>query len=227
MTEATQRLTMALSGAIILHAIVLSLQLKTAETLPAHLPVRGIRVSLEVEKTAKEKPAEKTTVRQKKNSTPPGSESHPETETAKPPPVPRKIVSNRKKRKTVPPLPVAKISATKPENRQIENNRKMIPSSPGQAPDTVQQASPLYRSNPPPEYPSIARRRGQEGVVLLEALVEITGKVSQLRLLNSSGYHALDNAALRAVRNWRFTPGTINGEQRQMRVKVPVRFRLK
>jgi len=227
MTEATQRLTLALSGAIILHTIVLSLQLKTAETPPAHLPVRNIKVSLEIEKTTKEKSARGKIVRQKKESTPPSPVNHPETETIKPLPIPQKIISNHKKRKKPSPLPTAKILVATLRNRQVRDNKKKTPSIPVPAANTVQQATPLYKTNPPPEYPSIARRRGQEGVVLLEAFIDITGRVSQLRILDSSGYPVLDKAALRAVRYWHFTPGTINGKQQQMRVKVPVRFQLK
>lgn len=89
-----------------------------------------------------------------------------------------------------------------------------------------QEAAPLYASNPPPEYPMQARRRGLQGVVIVEALIDTKGTVSDLRLARSSGHSILDTAALRSVQRWRFQPGTVGGRQTAMWVNVPVRFEL-
>ena len=89
-----------------------------------------------------------------------------------------------------------------------------------------QEAVPLYASNPPPEYPMQARRRGLQGVVTIEALIDTDGNVSDLRLFASSGYGILDKAALSSVRSWSFQPGTVGGRRKAMWVKVPVRFEL-
>jgi protein TonB len=90
----------------------------------------------------------------------------------------------------------------------------------------VREAAPLYQSNPPPEYPRMARRRGLEGVVTIEAKVDPNGRVAELRLFASSGHSLLDKAALKAVRGWKFSPGTVGGRAQSMWVKVPVRFQL-
>lgn len=90
----------------------------------------------------------------------------------------------------------------------------------------IQEASPLYHVNPPPKYPSLARRREYEGVVILEALVNISGRVKELRVFTSSGHHILDKAALKTVRKWKFQPGTLGGIVQEMRVNVPIRFQL-
>jgi len=88
------------------------------------------------------------------------------------------------------------------------------------------EARPLYLKNPPPDYPSTARRRHQQGVVLLEVLVSEQGRATAIEIFTSSGYESLDNAALTAVRQWLFEPAR-QGEQRvAMRVRVPVRFAL-
>ena len=92
--------------------------------------------------------------------------------------------------------------------------------------DVVREAAPLYKSNPPPEYPRMARRRGLEGVVTIEAKIDISGKVNELRIFTGSGHAILDKAALKAVRGWRFSPGTVGGSAQSMWVKVPVRFKL-
>ncbi len=90
----------------------------------------------------------------------------------------------------------------------------------------VRKAAPLYQSNPPPEYPRLAKRRGLEGVVIVEALIDIDGRVADLGLFAGSGHGILDKTALKAVRRWRFTPGTVGGRPKRMWVKVPVRFKL-
>jgi protein TonB len=93
-------------------------------------------------------------------------------------------------------------------------------------PVRVHEATPLYRRNPVPEYPLIARKRGYQGTVVLEVLVNREGKVKELTLSASSGYSVLDQAALTGVKTWLFDPGTRGGEKVDMWVKVPVRFQL-
>jgi periplasmic protein TonB len=88
-------------------------------------------------------------------------------------------------------------------------------------------ATPAYRENPRPEYPRIAKRRGYEGTVVLEVLVNSGGKVDELRILESSGYGILDRSALKSVRDWVFEPGSVGDRKVAMWVRVPVRFELK
>ncbi len=90
----------------------------------------------------------------------------------------------------------------------------------------IQEASPLYQLNPPPRYPRVARRRGYEGLVVLEVDVDEYGRPATVTLFSGSDYSLLDKAALEAVRKWRFQPGSIGGIPQKMTVKVPVRFRL-
>ena len=79
-------------------------------------------------------------------------------------------------------------------------------------------AVPRYLENSPPVYPSIAKRKGYEGTVLLSVKILVNGTVAELRVKKSSGYSILDRAALKAVEKWRFEiPFT-------MWVDVPVRF---
>jgi len=88
-------------------------------------------------------------------------------------------------------------------------------------------AIPGYLSNPPPPYPLEARRQKQEGRVLLEVFVTRDGKVENLRLKQSSGFPLLDDAALRAVRSWRFKPAKIAGMTIATKLDVPIRFQIK
>jgi periplasmic protein TonB len=91
----------------------------------------------------------------------------------------------------------------------------------------IREARPLYRSNPPPKYPAVARRRGFQGNVVLEVLVSQIGNVIDLRVLSSSGYPILDRAAKSSVKQWTFEPGMRGQKKVKMWVRVPIRFELK
>ena len=88
-------------------------------------------------------------------------------------------------------------------------------------------ARPLYKQNTSPPYPRKARRLGYEGIVMLKVLIDEKGRVDDLTVLKSSGHTVLDRAALSAVREWLFEPGTEGGIKKKMWVKIPVRFDLK
>ncbi len=87
-------------------------------------------------------------------------------------------------------------------------------------------AKPLYRRNPPPNYPTRAQRRGLEGVVILDVSVNEAGEVKDLTVFQSSGHKILDRAAMNSVKKWLFQPGTRNGQKIETQVRVPVRFQL-
>ena len=93
--------------------------------------------------------------------------------------------------------------------------------------EITREARPLYLINPPPPYPQIARKRGFQGVVVLEVLVDQNGNPADLRVLSSSGHPVLDRTAMAAVKNWTFDPGTRGEQKVRMWVRVPIRFQLK
>jgi protein TonB len=94
-------------------------------------------------------------------------------------------------------------------------------------PDPVfRKARPLYRQNPPPHYPRTARRRGHEGIVVLEVKVLKDGTVGDLRVHASSGHAVLDQAAVKSVRKWLFEPGLQGDQKVDMWVRVPIRFEI-
>ncbi|MCX8099735.1 MAG: TonB family protein [Geminicoccaceae bacterium] len=80
--------------------------------------------------------------------------------------------------------------------------------------------------NPLPRYPTAARRRGIEGTVTLDVLVSAEGLPERVAIARSSGSGLLDEAALEAVRRWRFRPARRGTEAVEGRVTVPVTFRL-
>jgi protein TonB len=91
----------------------------------------------------------------------------------------------------------------------------------------VVMATPRYNRNPPPAYPSIARKRGYEGTVILDVFVKTDGRVGELRVATSSSHKLLDRSAVKAVKRWQFEPGKKADEIVAMWVKVPVVFRLR
>jgi protein TonB len=87
-------------------------------------------------------------------------------------------------------------------------------------------AQPNYLKTPAPDYPPLARRRRQEGLVLLIVEVTAAGKATSVRIKESSGFPALDAAALQAVREWEFDPARIGSRAFASEIEVPVRFKL-
>ncbi len=83
-----------------------------------------------------------------------------------------------------------------------------------------------YLENPAPAYPLAARRRGLQGTVRLEVLVGRDGRAKEIKLAESSGAPELDEAAQRAVREWRFAPARRGSDPIDASVIVPVRFQL-
>ena len=84
-----------------------------------------------------------------------------------------------------------------------------------------------YLNNPKPGYPSISRRLGEEGVVMLRVYVSAQGTPEQIQLLKSSGFARLDQAAQEAVGRWRFVPARQGKIATAAWVQVPVSFQLR
>jgi protein TonB len=83
-----------------------------------------------------------------------------------------------------------------------------------------------YLNNPPPEYPAAARRMQLEGTVLVRVLVGVDGDPRELSVARTSGAPVLDEAALRAIRRWRFVPARRGDTPIAHWAEVPVQFRL-
>jgi len=75
-----------------------------------------------------------------------------------------------------------------------------------------------------PRYPAIAQAAGVQGRVILEAVISEEGAVRDVRVLRSEPL--LDDAAVEAVRQWRFTPTLLNGQPVPVVMTVTVAFSL-
>ena len=76
-----------------------------------------------------------------------------------------------------------------------------------------------------PVYPPLAQSARKEGVVILDAVIGEDGRVKDVRVLRS--IPLLDQAAIDAVRQWRFTPTLLNGQAVPIVMTVTVAFQLK
>ena len=95
----------------------------------------------------------------------------------------------------------------------------------GDDPNSVAHAD--YARNPPPVYPTAARRREQQGTVTVRVLIGADGSVERAEVAESSGFDSLDDAALDTVRSrWRFVPARHDGLAVESWVLVPIRFAL-
>ena len=101
------------------------------------------------------------------------------------------------------------------------------PAPASSSPIGVDRGPAAHSTNTPPVYPEEARRRGQAGVVLIHVHIDSDGAVSSTALRRSSGFALLDDAALKAVAAWRFTPATVAGAGIACEADVPVEFVLR
>jgi protein TonB len=85
------------------------------------------------------------------------------------------------------------------------------------APTKIRDVRPIY----PPE----AMRQRVQGVVIVETTIDADGSVSDARILRS--IPMLDEAALDAVRQWRFVPTLLNGQAVPVIMTMTVNFTLR
>lgn len=83
-----------------------------------------------------------------------------------------------------------------------------------------------YLDNSAPPYPAMSRRMGEQGKVQLRVLVNADGSAAQVELKTSSGSSRLDQAALDAVKRWRFVPAKQGTQPVAAWVIVPISFKL-
>lgn len=178
---------------------------KQAKPTPKKKAITNKPQPKKVEKKVVEKKVEKKPVTQKKVVKKERTELK-----SKPTPQPEKLADNKVDRNLAE-------SANQPQqvNQGVSNQEPVLVTKPS------------FSSRPtPPNYPRQARRRGVEGVATYEVWLDAEGKQIKQALVNSSGALMLDNAALDAIKQWKFSPHTVNGRAIAHRVQIPVRFRL-
>ena len=84
---------------------------------------------------------------------------------------------------------------------------------------------PVKLSAPSPQYTEIARKARIQGVVIVEAIIDKDGEVTNVKILKGLPM-GLDTAAADAVKRWKFKPATLNGKPVAVIYNLTVNFRL-
>jgi protein TonB len=102
-----------------------------------------------------------------------------------------------------------------------------LPARPAAGPKGVELPPVALNANSPITYPDALAKQGIEGTVLLRLYVDTLGRAvnDSTRVAESSGYPALDSAALRAVPELRFAPAERDGQRIAALFLQPIHFR--
>jgi protein TonB len=121
------------------------------------------------------------------------------------------------------PVPIA----PPPPPSPVPDAAPVAPAAPAPpAPRIAARFDADYLKNPPPAYPAMSRRYGEQGQVMLKVLVSTEGTAKRVQIDRSSGFPRLDEAAHDAVHQWRFVPARRGTEPIEDWVLVPIVFRL-
>ena len=189
---------------------------------PLYLQVRNSRSTL-AERTKPMSPVTETTNHNESNDgggwtpTPiaPGFLALLETETVPAPTVVMGLYGTR----TTPPLMPSEPSLPAPEPPPGEPDIKPPPIIGGhlEPAELIDQTVPTY--------PILARNARVDGVVLLEGTVNVSGRVENIHVVE--GHPLLVDAAIKAVKKWKYRPAILNGQPTPCPVTITVRFNLK
>jgi len=94
------------------------------------------------------------------------------------------------------------------------------------APRAAVVREPAPRAAPPPVYPRLSRRAGEEGSVLCRLHISERGKVTEVEVVESSGFERLDEAARATLLGWSFEPRQLDGQGVASTLLHRVTFRL-
>ena len=161
----------------------------------------------------------------------------------KPPPPPKQQEIPKPKAKKVPipdPTPDEPEPIRLPEEIEVEEDLPEpdlvfdIPEGPPPGPPAEPEGpiqvggdviAPVKTVNPQPQYTEIARKARVQGVVIVQAIIDKQGNVTDVKLLKGLGM-GLDQAAMEAMKKWKFEPATLNGKPVSVYYNLTVNFRL-
>lgn len=116
-----------------------------------------------------------------------------------------------------------------PNDAPTKQSDVSVPNHQQQAVMTPPSYSLGTRLTPKPIYPELAQQRNQSGQVVVHAWVNEKGEPipDKLKVISSSGYPLLDDAAIRCMLRWRFNPARLGDVAVPGDVKVTLVFDLK
>jgi periplasmic protein TonB len=155
---------------------------------------------------------------------------------AKPLPIAKPVPVTRPTHTPKTPAPVLETtsSSAPSDNAPVAPPQVAEPTPPAPAPAPAPAAPSIsqarfdadYLRNPPPPYPPLSRRMGEEGKVILRVSVNPQGMADAIEVRTTSGSNRLDESALNTVRNWKFIPAKRGDTTVQSWVLVPIIFKL-
>ena len=152
--------------------------------------------------------------------------------TPQPLPIPSKVSTLTEVAQATPVAPVSAPTApTPPAPTRVEAPPAPAPPLPAPvvtAPSKTDVSIPASysASNQKPIYPNMSKRLGEQGTVVLRVLVKADGSAGEVEVKSSSNYPRLDQAAIDAVKTWRFNPAKIDGKATDEWYQVPIPFKL-
>lgn len=138
-----------------------------------------------------------------------------------PPVVPRPqvkpSVSKAEKPMPTPPVeaaPAKPVSPTAVEEARAQESAPKVVAAPVLAAPAfpAPKVDASFKGNPLPTYPTMSRRLGEQGSVVLRIRITPSGAASEVQVLQSSGYTRLDRSAIEAIEQWKFIPASRDGQ---------------
>lgn len=155
------------------------------------------------------------------------------------PPKPKEAPKKKVEEKPTPkPEPAEPKQSTTPQ-KQADSKSDSQPQSAAVAPSTSGGASgtPIqtdigkltvaYQPDADQYYPSFSKRSGEQGTVVVRLIIDETGIVEDVMLLQSSNFPRLDRAATEIGRRYRFKPFLVNGSPQRISTNLLIKFNLK
>ncbi|UTZ28605.1 energy transducer TonB [Vibrio campbellii] len=241
-----KRYAIAGGASLVVHAALLFVSQETKVfAMPAGNPTSSVSLNLvsapksvQAEPTPQEVVEEKQPEPQKK----PQPKPEPVKKAVEKPVVKKDAI--KKKPVVKKPKPVKKPQTSKPVAKKDPQPKEKVEKKVAKEPVPQQKAAPTEQSKGAtsqpvmidqpafvsqpvqPRYPRSARKRGIEGVALYEVWLDANGNQIKQVLIESSGAQMLDVSALRAIKQWQFSPHISGGQKVAHRVQIPVRFKL-
>ena len=85
----------------------------------------------------------------------------------------------------------------------------------------------VYQPDADAYYPSFSKRSGEQGPVVVRLIIDETGNVEEVALLQSSSFPRLDRAATEIGKRYRFKPFLVNGSPQRISTNLLIKFNLK
>ena len=170
----------------------------------------------------------------------PQSVSKPEQPPATTPPKPKEEKKTVKEKAAEKPTPTQTQQAQQtPAQSQTQNKSESQPQNASVAPATSGGASGtpiqtdigklvvVYQPDADAYYPSFSKRSGEQGAVVVRLIIDETGSVEDVAILQSSTFPRLDRAATEIGKRYRFKPFLVNGSPQRISTNLLIKFNLK